>query len=99
MGDPSLVTGTKIQVDFPNTLPVCGRIALGFMHFPMTHTVSGKYSATYGVSQYSTMRWKDCVAPSSFNCQVFEKCWRVALSRACEITPGCCDTGAPVGLY
>eukprot|EP00746_Dinoflagellata_sp_MGD_P022671 gnl/MRDRNA2_/MRDRNA2_15305_c0_seq1.p1 gnl/MRDRNA2_/MRDRNA2_15305_c0~~gnl/MRDRNA2_/MRDRNA2_15305_c0_seq1.p1 ORF type:complete len:436 (-),score=62.89 gnl/MRDRNA2_/MRDRNA2_15305_c0_seq1:25-1287(-) len=98
MFDRSLVTGTDIKDDFPNIPPVCGRIALGFMHHPMTHTKSGKYSATYGVSKYSTMKWKDCVAPTSFNCVVFEKCWHVALSRACDITPGCCDTGSPVGL-
>ncbi|CAK0835097.1 unnamed protein product [Prorocentrum cordatum] len=88
MWDKSLIDLGHVEKDY-DTPPVCARAAVALVAEKQKRAPGG-YSAANCLT--SAPRWKDCTAPTSFNCICFQYCWRRALERMCEIEPACCWT-------
>jgi len=92
MWDPSLGFQGEPIHDFHRTPTTCGRVAGVFAGWPQIHAPKA-YSATSCTvleGNNEDMSWKNCIDGSYFNCVCFEKCWRAALRRSCDLSPGCC---------
>lgn len=82
---------TKIYVnhDYTKTPPVCARIALGIVQRQQNIAPNG--FAWFSCAFSKNVSWEEqCLVREDFNCLCLEKCWEIALRRACEISDGCC---------